>query len=95
MKHNEKEQVTKFKAQLIAQNFLQIYDVNYQKMFAFMICRESLRMFLVLIVSYDLKLHQMNVKATYLLGNLKSKKKSIYMYILKSVTVKQLNKMTC
>ncbi len=34
----------------------------------------------------------MNVKAVCLLRNLKSKKKNIYIYILKSVTVKQLNK---
>ena len=64
-------------------------------MFASTVYRESLRMFLILIASYDLKLHQMNVKIIYLLENLKSKKESIYMYILKSVTVKQLDKMMC
>jgi len=52
-------------------------------------------MFLVLMTSYNLKLHQMNVKVTYLLRNLKSEKKSIYMCISKSVIVKQLNKMMC
>ena len=95
IKYNEKEWVTKFKAQLVAQSFLQIYKVNYNKMFASTVCRELLRMFLALIALYDLKLHQINVKAVYLLRDLKSKKKSIYMCISKSMTVKQLNKMIC
>jgi len=64
-------------------------------MFASIIHKELLRMFLTLIALYNLKLHQINVKVAYLLENLKSKKKSIYIYILKSVTVKQLNKMMC
>ncbi len=93
MKYNEKKQVTKFKTKLMIQNFSQIYKINYQKMFTSIVYKELLRMFLVLMTLYDLKLHQMNVKVTYLLRNLKSKKKKIYMCILKSVTVKQLNKM--
>ena len=64
-------------------------------MFAFTVHKESLRMFLVLMTLYDLKLHQINVKVTYLSENLKSEKKSIYMHISKSVTVKQSDKMTC
>jgi len=52
-------------------------------------------MFLTLMILYDLKLHQINVKAAYLLSDLKSEKESIYMYNLKSVTVKQLDKMMC
>jgi len=95
MKYDEKEQVTKFKVKLVTQNFLQIYRVNYQKMFAFIIYRKSLRMFLILMTLYNLKLHQINVKVTYLLRNLKSEKKNIYMYISKNVTVKQSDKMMC
>ncbi len=64
-------------------------------MFASMVCRKLLRMFLALIALYDLELHQMNVKAAYLLKNLKSEKKSIYMCILKSVTVKQSDRIMC
>jgi len=64
-------------------------------MFASTVFKKSLRMFLIFMTLYNLKLHQMNVKVAYLLRNLKSEKKSIYMYISKSVTVKQLNKMMC
>jgi len=95
MKYDEKKQVVKFKTRLVTQNFLQIYKVNYQKMFTFIVYKKSLRMFLVLMTLYDLKLHQMNVKVTYLLRNLKSKRKNIYMYISKSVIMKQSDKMMC
>jgi len=95
MKYDEKKQVMKFKAKLVIQNFLQTYKVNYQKIFTSTVHRELLKMFLILITSYNLKVYQMNVKVTYLLRDLKSKKKNIYMHISKSVTVKQLNKMMC
>jgi len=52
-------------------------------------------MFLILMTLYDLKLHQMNVKIIYLLRDLKSEKKNIYMCISKNVTVKQSDKMMC
>jgi len=95
IKYDEKEQVVKFKARLVIQKFSQIYKINYQKMFTSIIHRDLLRMFLVLMTSYNLKLHQMNVKVVYLLRDLKSEKKSIYMHILKNVTVKQSDKMMC
>ena len=57
MKYDEKEQVTKFKARLVIQSFLQIYKVNYNEMFAFTVCRESLKIFLTLVALYNLKLH--------------------------------------
>ena len=52
-------------------------------------------MFLVLTTSYNLKLHQINIKAAYLSGELDCKRENIYIYILKSVTVRDFNKMTC
>ena len=62
-------------------------------MFTSIIHKKLLKMFLVLMILYNLKLHQINVKAAYLLRNLKSERENIYIYILKNVTVKQLNKM--
>ena len=52
-------------------------------------------MFLVLMTLYNLKLYQINVKAVYLLEELDHKRENIYIYILKSVTVTDSNKMTC
>ena len=51
-------------------------------------------MFLTLITLYNLKLHQMNVKAAYLLEELDCKRENIYMCVLKSVTVRDSDKMT-
>ena len=51
-------------------------------------------MFLILMTLYNLKLHQMNVKAAYLLEELDCKRENIYICILKSVTVRDLNKIT-
>jgi len=75
MKFDEKKWVVKFKVRLVTQRILQIYEINYQKIFVFTVHRELLRMFLILMILYDLKLHQINVKVTYLLRNLKSEKK--------------------
>ena len=52
-------------------------------------------MFLSLMTLYNLKLHQMDIKAAYLSGELDCTEENIYIYILKSVTVTDLNKMAC
>ena len=52
-------------------------------------------MFLTLMTLYNLKLHQMNIKAAYLLEELDCKEENIYIHVLKDVTVTDLNKMTC
>ncbi len=95
IKYDEKERVEKFKVRLVAQRFSQVYSVDYKEMFAPTVCRESLRMFLALVALYDLKLHQMNVKAAYLSDELERERKSIYMCISKDVTVKQPDRMIC
>ena len=89
IKYDENERVLRFKTRLVTQGFLQIYEVNYQKTFAFTVCTESLQMFLAMIASYNMKLHQMNVKVTYLIRKLKSEREKIYMCISESITVQQ------
>ena len=42
---------------------------------------------------YNLKLHQIDIKAAYLSEELDCKRENIYMCVLKSVTVTDLNKM--
>ena len=55
---------------LIAQGILQVYEVDLMKTIAPIVRRESLRMFLTIVTLYNLKLHQMNVKAAYLTEDL-------------------------
>ena len=87
IKYNEKGRIAHFKARLIAQGFSQFYKVDYQETFTPTVCRESLRMFLAIVALYNMKLHQMNVKAVYLSSELKCKGENIYMCISEGVTV--------
>ena len=70
IKNDKNEWVTRYKVRLITQGFLWVYKVNFIKTFASMIKRESLRMFLIIMTLYNLKLHQINVKAAYLIRDL-------------------------
>ena len=85
----------KFKARLVTQGFSQVYRVDYQKTFTLTVYRKSLRMFLALMALYNLKLHQMDIKAVYLSEELDYERENIYICVLKGVTVRDLNKMTC
>ena len=58
------------KERLIVQGFSQVYEVDFTETFASIVRRESLRMFLTIVTSYNLKLHQINVKAAYLTEDL-------------------------
>ena len=69
--------------------------MDYQKTFTLTVCRELLRMFLTLVALYNLKLHQIDVKAVYLSGELDCERKNIYMCVLKGVTVRDSDKMAC
>ena len=60
----------RYKVRLIAQDFLQVYEVNFTETFVLIVRRESLRMFLIIVTLYNLKLHQINVKAAYLTEDL-------------------------
>ena len=82
----------RYKARLIAQGFLQVYRVNFTETFALMIRRESLRMFLIIVTLYNLKLHQIDIEAVYLAGDLQEENKEIYIQILKDINIRKCNK---
>ena len=60
----------RYKVRLVAQGFSQVYEVNFMKTFALTVRRKLLRMFLIIVTSYNLKLHQIDIKAAYLTGDL-------------------------
>ena len=60
----------RYKVRLVAQGYSQVYRVNFMKTFASTVRRESLRMFLIIMTLYNLKLHQIDIKAAYLAGDL-------------------------
>ena len=80
---------------LIVQGFLQVYEVDLMKTFALTVRRESLRMFLIIVTLYNLKLHQMDVKAAYLTEDLWEENEDIYMWILKDIKIRKCNELIC
>ena len=73
----------------MTQGFSQIYEVDYQEMFISTVCRKSLRMFLAVVTLYNMKLHQINVKAAYLSSELECEGENIYMHISEGVTIQE------
>ena len=62
--------VLKYKACLVAQGFTQIEGIDYDEMFTPVAKLALLHAIMALAAERDLKLHQMDVKSTYLNGEL-------------------------
>ncbi|GMI95752.1 cysteine-rich RLK (RECEPTOR-like protein kinase) 8 [Hibiscus trionum] len=60
----------KFKARLVAKSFSQQKEVDYDEIFSHVVRHTSIRAFLALVASSDLHLEQMDVKTTFLHGDL-------------------------
>ena len=89
VKNDENRWVIRYKVRLVAQGFSQVYRVNFIETFASTIRRKSLRMFLIIVTTYNLKLHQMNVKAAYLIRDLWEENEDIYMWISKDIKIRK------
>jgi hypothetical protein len=77
--------IERFKARLMAEGFTQREGIDYTKIFSPVSCKDSLRIIMALVVHYDLELHQMHVKMTFLNGDLLE---NVYMAQPKSFAVK-------
>ena len=78
VKKNAAGQVVHFKARLVAQGFLQVPGVNYFDTFALVAKLALIWTVLAMATKLDFKLHQINIKSTYLNGEL-TEDKNIYM----------------
>lgn len=58
------------KARLVARGFSQKKGIDYQEVFAPVVKHVSIKVLLSLVVNLDLELEQMDVKTTFLHGNL-------------------------
>jgi hypothetical protein len=65
--------------------FTQKEVIDYTETFSLVSCNDSLRIIMTLVAHYDLELHQMDVKTTFLNGNLL---KNVYMMQPKGFAVK-------
>jgi hypothetical protein len=84
--------IERFKAQLMAKGFTQREDIDYTETFSPVSCKDSLRIIIALVTHYDLELYQMDVKTTFLNGDLLE---NVYMAQPKGFGVKGKEHMGC
>jgi hypothetical protein len=84
--------IERFKARLMAKGFTQREDIDYNETFSSVSCKDSLRIIMSLVAYYDLELLQMDVKTTFLNGDLLE---NIYMTQSKGFTIKGKEHMGC
>ena len=69
-KRDAKGKITQHKCRLIANGFTQKDGINYNKTFSPFLKKDSLKIVMSLVAHYDLELYQMDVKTTFLNGDL-------------------------
>ena len=69
-KYDSNGNVEKYKARLVAKGFTQREGVDYNETFSPVSCKYSFRIIMALVAHFDLELHQMDVKTTFLNGDL-------------------------
>ncbi|GKD48884.1 retrovirus-related pol polyprotein from transposon TNT 1-94 [Tanacetum coccineum] len=67
-KKNAKGEVEKYKARLVAKGYKQKYGIDYEEVFAPVARLETIRMIIIIAAQYRWKIHQMDVKSTFLNG---------------------------
>ena len=82
MKYETDDQSEHFKARLVARDFTQQFDVDYEDIFASVIHFESLWILFVIAVREKMFIHMMNAQNVYLNSDLDKK---VYMKIPKDV----------
>jgi hypothetical protein len=66
MKCDSKGNIERFKVRPMAKGFTQKECIDYTETFSPVSCKDSLRIIIALVTHYDLELHQMDVKTTFL-----------------------------
>jgi hypothetical protein len=69
-KHDSKGNAERYKARLVAKGFTQREGIDYQETFSPVSMKDSFQFIMALVVHFDLELHQMDVKTTFLNGEL-------------------------
>ena len=62
--------IKRHKARLVAKGFTQREGIDYTETFSPISKKDSLRIIMALVAHFDFDLHQMDVKTTFLSGNL-------------------------
>jgi hypothetical protein len=91
-KYDSKGNVKRFKARLVAKGFMQREGIDYNEIFSPISNKDSFRIIMTLVAHYDLELHQIDVKTTFLNRDLE---KNIYMAQSKGFVVEEKERMGC
>ena len=75
-KYDSKWNVERFKARLVTKGFTQREGIDYNETFYPVSCKDSFRIIMALVAHYNLELHQMDVKMTFINGDLEE---NVYM----------------
>ena len=91
-KYDFKGNVERFKTRLMAKGFTQREGIDYNETFSSVSCKDSFRIIMALVTHYDLELHQMDVKTTFLNGDLEE---NIYMAQPRGLVVEGKERIEC
>jgi hypothetical protein len=91
-KYDSKGNIERFKACLVAKGFTPREDIDYNDTFSPVSCKDSFRIIIALVVHYDLELHQMDVKTTFLNGDVLE---NVYMAQPKGFAMKRKEHIGC
>jgi hypothetical protein len=92
MKCDSNVNIERFKARLMAKGFTQREGIDYTEIFSPVSCKDSLRIIMTLVAHYDLELHQMDVKTSFINGDLLE---NVYMAQPKGLAIKGKEHMGC
>ena len=76
----------------MAKGFTQREGIDYNEIFSLVSCKDSFRIIMALVAHYDLELHQMDVKTTFLNGDLEG---NVYMAQPKGFVMERKERMRC
>jgi hypothetical protein len=92
IKYDSKGKIERFKARLVAKGFTQREGIDYTDTFSPVSKKDSFRIVMALVAHFDLELHQMDVKTSFLNGNLHE---NVYMVQLEGFVVEGIEWMGC
>ncbi|KAL0393280.1 UNVERIFIED_CONTAM: Retrovirus-related Pol polyprotein from transposon TNT 1-94 [Sesamum radiatum] len=69
-KRDSKGNMERYKSRLVAKGYTQKEGVDYKETFSPVSSKDSLRIIMALVAHFDLELHQMDVKTTFLNGDI-------------------------
>jgi hypothetical protein len=70
IKRDYKGNIDRFKVRLMAKGFTQREGIDYNETFSPVLSKDSFRIIMTLVAHYNLELHQLDVKTTFLNGDL-------------------------